>query len=138
MIVVDTNVVSELAKSRPDPRVVRWFEVMSPEGLYISAVTVTEMLTGANRMEDNPASDAKAEVILEVLARYHRKTLPFDVLAAAECANITSLRFAAGRPIALADAMIAATAIAVEADAIATRDKDFADVGIPVLDPWSA
>ncbi|RDV46064.1 PIN domain-containing protein [Leifsonia sp. ku-ls] len=138
MIVVDTNVLSELAKSRPDPRVVRWFEATSPEGLYITAVTVTEMLTGANRMDDNPSSDAKAEVILEVLARYHRKTLPFDVLAAAECANITSLRFAAGRPIAIADAMIAATAIAVEADAIATRDKDFADVGIPVLDPWAA
>ena len=77
MIVVDTNVLSELAKRRPDPRVVRWFEETGPDGLYITAVTVTEMLT-------------------------------------------------------------AATAIAVEADAIATRDKDFTDVGIPVLNPWAA
>ena len=44
----------------------------------------------------------------------------------------------AGRPIGLADAMIAATAVAAEADAIATRDKDFDDVGLPILDPWAA
>lgn len=138
MIVVDTNVLSELTKRRPDPRVLRWFGLAARADLHISAVTMAEMLTGANRMEDSPEAEAKAEMVLEVLERYHRKTLAFDALAATECANITSLRFAAGRPIALADAMIAATAIAVEADAIATRDKDFADVGIPVLDPWAA
>ncbi|MGN7798022.1 PIN domain-containing protein [Leifsonia sp. 22587] len=137
MIVVDTNVLSELAKRRPDPRVIRWFERVRQTDLYITAVTVAEMLIGANRMDHTADAETKAEVILEILARYHRRTLAFDTVAAAECASITSLRSAAGRPIALADAMIAATAIATEADAIATRDKDFADVGIPVLNPWS-
>lgn len=138
MIVVDTNVLSELTKRRPDPNVIRWYQRASQADLYITTVTMAEMLTGVNRMEDSPDADVKAEMVLEVLERYHRRTLAFDALAATECANITSLRFAAGRPIALADAMIAATAIAVEADAIATRDKDFTDVGIPVLDPWAA
>lgn len=72
-----------------------------------------------------------------VLSEFAR-TLPFDPVAAAECATIRSVREAAGRPIALADAMIAATALAAEADAVATRDKDFADVGVPVIDPWAA
>lgn len=89
-------------------------------------------------MHDSPKSENRANVILELLDRFRPRTLPFGMLAASECANITSLRLSAGRPIGLADAMIAATAIAAEADAVATRDKDFIDVGIPVVNPWSA
>ena len=94
----------------------------APDTLYITTITVTEMLTGANQMDDGRRSDHKAELILRVLARFRQHTLSFGMLAAAECANVRSLRHAVGRPIALADAMIAATAIAAEADAIATRD----------------
>ena len=138
MIVLDTNVVSEMIQPWPSPRVLSWLSCRLETELYISTVTVAEMLTGANRMDDSLRSDHRAEVILGVLDRFRPRTLPFGVLAATECANITSLRFAAGRPIALADAMIAATAIAAEADAVATRDKDFTDIGIPVLNPWAA
>ena len=138
MIVLDTNVLSELVKPRPDPLVVDWLSSQDQSDLYISTLTVAEMLFGALQMHEGVRADSKAEVILEVLARYHRKTLAFDMLAASECANIRSLRGSAGRPIALADAMIAAIAVAAEADAIATRDKDFADVGLPVVNPWAA
>ena len=92
----------------------------------------------SNRMDDSAASDYRANVILDVLDRFRRRTLPFGMVAASEYANITALRATAGRPIGLADAMIAATAVAAEADAIATRDKGFADVGVPILDPWAA
>ncbi len=137
MIVVDTNVLSELARPAPDPRVLAWFRAADEDALRITTVTVTEILMGANRMNDSRASDRKAHVILEVIAMFHARTLSFGMIAAAECANIRSLREAAGRPVGLADAMIAATAIAAEADAIATRDKDFTDIGLPVLNPWS-
>ena len=137
MIVLDTNVVSELVRPWPDPRVLSCLEWRVETELYISTVTIAEMLTGANRMDDSVGSDARANKIIEVLDRFRPRTLPFGVIAAAECANISSLRASAGRPIGLADAMIAATAIAAEADAIATRDKDFVDIGLPVLNPWS-
>ena len=74
----------------------------------------------------------------EILSNFHRRTLSFGPVAAAECATIRSLRQWEGRPIALADAMIAATAIAAEADAVATRDKDFDGAGIAVVNPWAA
>ena len=138
MIVLDTNVLSELVKFEPDQRVLRWLESRDQRTLYITAVTVAEMLTGTNTMDEGRRSDRKADLVLEVLAPFHRRTLSFDVVAASECANITSLRASAGRPIGLADAMIAATAIAAEADAIATRDKDFADIGLPIVNPWAA
>ena len=137
MIVLDTNVVSELIRPLPDARVLRWFEMIDQKQIRITTVTVAEMLAGANRMDDSPRARLKADVILETIESFHRRTLSFGIVAAAECASITSLRASVGRPIGLADAMIAATAIAAEADAIATRDKDFADVGLPVLDPWS-
>jgi predicted nucleic acid-binding protein len=138
MILLDTNVVSELVQPWPNPRVLAWLESRIETELFISTVTVAEMLTGANRMDDSPRSDERAHVILGVLDRFRSRTLTFGMLAAAECASITSLRFAQGRPIGLADAMIAATAMAAEADAIATRDKDFIDVGLPVVNPWAA
>ena len=138
MILLDTNVLSEFAKPEPDPRVLSWFASVGDDELRISVVTVMEMLTGANRMQDGRRSEHKAGIILEILGYYHARTLPFDPVAAAECATIRSVREAAGRPIALADAMIAATALAAEADAVATRDKDFADVGVPVINPWAA
>ncbi|WP_020076998.1 PIN domain-containing protein [Cryocola sp. 340MFSha3.1] len=138
MIVLDTNVVSELIQPWPNPRVISWIDSRLDSELFITTVTVAEMLTGANRMGDGFRAEDRANLILGVLDHFRPRTLPFGVLAATECANITSLRFAAGRPIALADAMIAATAVAAEADAVATRDKDFADVGVPVIDPWAA
>ncbi|MEN0083345.1 MAG: PIN domain-containing protein [Leifsonia sp.] len=138
MILLDTNVLSEFAKPEPNPRVLSWMASVGENELRISAVTVMEMLTGANRMQDGRPSERKAEVILEVLGYFHARTLSFGPVAAAECATIRSLRAAAGRPIALADAMIAATAIAAEADAVATRDKDFAGTGIRVVNPWAA
>ncbi|MGH1549322.1 PIN domain-containing protein [Leifsonia poae] len=61
MILLDTNVVSELTKPRPEPRVVAWLESWERTELYISSVTITEMLAGANRMSDGRYADEKAE-----------------------------------------------------------------------------
>ncbi|SEI12920.1 MULTISPECIES: PIN domain-containing protein [unclassified Leifsonia] len=138
MILVDTNVLSEFTKPFPDPRVLAWIDSVDEDELRISTVTVMEMLTGANRLEDGRRSEQKAELILEILSNFHGRTLSFGPVAAAECATIRSLRQWEGRPIALADAMIAATAIAAEADAVATRDMDFDDAGIAVVNPWAA
>lgn len=138
MILLDTNVVSELVEPWPNPRVLSWFDFRQESELYISTVTIAEMLAGANRMDDSRRSDERANRILEVLDRFRPRTLPFGVLAASECANVSALRMSVGRPISLTDAMIAGTAIAAEADAIATRDKDFIDVGLPIVNPWAA
>ena len=137
MIVVDTNVLSELVRPRPDQRVLAWFGSADQNELRISVVTVAELLAGANRLDDGVGSDRKADLILEMIAAFHWRTLDFEMTAATECANVSALRMSEGRPIALPDAMIAGPAIAAEADAIATRDRGFIGVGIPVVDPWS-
>ncbi|MGO4534534.1 PIN domain-containing protein [Leifsonia sp. 2MCAF36] len=137
MIVLDTNVLSELIKPLLNPRVLDWFDSIDQDAVRITTVTVAEMLAGANLMDDTLRAQQKADLILETIESYHRRTLPFGMVAAAEYATIVSLRASAGRPIGVPDAMIAATAIAAEAEAIATRDKGLQGVGIPVVDPWT-
>ena len=137
MIVLDTNVVSEIVKARPHPSVVTWWKSHDAKEFYITTITVAELLQGVNNSPEGRKSDELAETVLEAIDFFGVRILEFDMIAATECANLRSTRAGEGRPISVPDAMIAATAIAAEADAIATRDKDFADVGLPVLDPWS-
>lgn len=138
MIVLDTNVVSEIVKAEPHPSVVSWWSAHDSQSYFITTVTVAELLQGVNNSPAGRKSDELAEMVLEAIDFFGERVLEFDMIAATECANLRSLRAGQGRPISVPDAMIAATAVAAEADAIATRDRGLHSVGIPVVDPWAA
>ena len=136
MIVVDTNVWSELAKLAPDPRVVSW-ELQAAPRLRMSTIALAEWRAGAALMPFGRNRDALTAIIEAVVARYADRILSFD----AECSRWYGLVLAdaraAGEPIATADAMIAATARA-HGMSVATRDlNDFAGAGVEIIDPWT-
>jgi toxin FitB len=140
LIVLDTNVVSELLRSVPDPAVLRWAEGFAREDLVTTAVTEAElrygiavMPLGARRTRLATSLDA---IWLDWLGR---QVLSFEGRSASPFATFAALRRQTGRPVGVADAMIAAIALANGARAIATRDLgDFDGCGVALVNPWDA
>lgn len=138
MIVLDTNVVSELMRPAPSVAVENWVSAQPAAGMFISAVTEAELRYGLALLPDSQRQRrllAQAEAMLA--EDFAGRILPFDSAAALAYAPIAAARRLAGRPISQADAQIAAIA-ASRGAAIATRNvADFAECGITVVDPWT-
>lgn len=139
MIVIDTNVVSELMRARPDPAALAWFAGHSAEVLFLTAISEAELRTGAAIL---PAGQRRDRLQLTIEAMidqdFQGRVLPFDSSAARSYAEIAAARRANGKPIMEADCQIAAIAYACGA-AIATRNvNDFDGCGINVINPWNA
>ncbi len=139
MIVLDTNVISETLRLRPDSRVIEWLAALSDD-VAISTITLAELLTGVRRL---PPSRRRSELETAIeLAiqpyRGSRSLLAFDEAAAAEYAEVLVARERAGAPISMADAQIAAICRVHRATCATRNTKDFAHVGIDLVDPWRA
>ena len=137
MIVLDTNVISEIFRPSPEASVVDWLASLTGE-VAITSVTLAELLAGVRRL---PAGRRKSELtkhIESALGPYRgsRAVLPFDE-AAAECyADVLAAREAAGAPISTADAQIAAICQAHGATCATRNVKDFTHTGIDLINPW--
>lgn len=139
MIVLDTNVVSELMQKAPEPRVVSWVDRFSASDVLVTAVTAAELMYGVARLPEGRRKRELHTRVEELLTEdFEDQILPFDAPAATHYAEIVSSRERAGRPISMADAQIAAICRNWSA-ALATRNvDDFVDTGVDALNPWDA
>lgn len=138
MIVLDTNVISEVFRSHPNSRVVAWMEGLTGD-VAITAVTLAELLAGVRRLPQGRRRSALTAGIDAAMEPYRNTSavLPFDEKAAGHYAEVLVARQGAGRPIHTADAQIAAICRA-HAAACATRNvADFTGTGVTLIDPWS-
>lgn len=137
MIILDTNIVSELMRSEPEPLVEAWLSDQVGADVYLTAITEAELLYGVAVMPAGQRREALSEAISGLLREdFRARILPFDSPAAAAYAVIATARRAAGRPISQSDCQIAAIARSRGA-AVATRNaRDFEGCGIDVIDPW--
>ena len=138
MIVLDTNVVSELLRPAPAQLVEAWLAAQDGATIYFTAVGEAELRHGVAILPAGRRRTALAEAIENMLDEDFRdRILPFDRAAAQAYAAIAAARRAAGRPISQFDCQIAAIARAHEA-AVATRNiGDYEGCGIDVIDPWT-
>lgn len=138
MIVLDTNVISEVFRPRPDARVVAWLESLAGD-VAITAITLAELLAGVSRLPDGKRKSALSTRIDAALQPYRgaRAMLAFDDEAAAQYADVLVEREAAGLPISMADAQIAAICRAHHATCVTRNVKDFVGTGIELIDPWT-
>lgn len=139
MIVLDTNVLSELMRGRPAARVLRWVDAQDAGALAITSITVAELLYGVARLADGARKDELAEAVRGLVRDdFAGRVLPFDAPAAERYAELVSERERQGRPVSTADAQIAAICRLHDAE-LATRNvRDFGATGVRLLDPWGA
>lgn len=138
MILIDTNVISELMRPNPSPVVLAWFGRQDAMALYLSAVSEAELRRGASILPDGKRRETLMSAIDAMIAEdFAGRVLPFDSAAAADFAAIYLDRRNAGRPISFPDCQIAASARAHGAE-IATRNvADFEGCGVAVVNPWT-
>lgn len=139
MIVLDTNVVSELMKAAPDESVRNWIAAQPATSLYTTSITQAEILHGIALLPPGKRRDA-LEAAAEAMFReeFAGRILPFGSDAARPYARIAAERRRAGRPISQFDAQISAIARSTGA-AIATRNTDdYEGFGVKLIDPWRA
>ena len=136
MIVVDTNVTSELMRPSPSPTVSAWLRAQRVAALYTTAITVAEIEYGLARLPSGQRKELLSGATTEVFSAFSDHVLAFDARAAAEYAQIVVGRERAGSPISGFDAQIASICRANDA-VLATRNlKDFAETGIDLTNPW--
>jgi predicted nucleic acid-binding protein len=138
MIVLDTNVLSELTRISPHKEVLAWIALQPASGIFTTAFTQAETLYGILLLPEGKRRTALLVAVQQMLRDdFANRILPFDSQAAVSYGWIRASRQAMGRPISEADAQIAAIAHSRGA-ALATRNTpDFEHCGIEVLNPWA-
>lgn len=137
MIVLDTNVLSEMMRPAPDATITNWVATQSAANLFVTTITQAEILHGVLLLPQGHRRDA-IEVAADAMFEedFAGRILPFSSLAARAYAEIAVARRQSGRPISQFDAQIAAIARSAGA-AVATRNvPDFEGCGIRAIDPW--
>lgn len=138
MIVVDSNVVSELMRPRPDEGVRGWAMAQPGTDMHTTAITVGDVLYGIERVADGHRKAQLRDAAIEVFAALTDQVLAFDAGAAVEYAAIVGARDRLGCPIDGFDAQIAAICRSRQA-VLATRNtRDFEHTGVTLIDPWQA
>jgi predicted nucleic acid-binding protein len=139
MIVLDTNVVSEPWKPKPDPHVVAWIDAQAVETLYLSAVMVAELRFGIATMKAGKRRQVLHERVEgDLLPVFAGRVLPFDLDASRAYAELMSKAKIAGVAISMDDGYIAAIA-AARGFHVASRDvAPFHAAGVPFINPWAA
>jgi toxin FitB len=136
MIILDTNVVSELMRPEPTPGVASWVRDRDRRELRTTAVTLAEVRYGIARLPDGRRKQVLLAAADEIFSAFADQVLPVDAAAAEHYAVIASSREQTGKPIAGFDALIAAVCRSQGAT-LATRNvSDFDGTGIEIIDPW--
>lgn len=137
MILLDTNVVSEMMRDLPDSRVLAWLDERARDSMYLSAISAAELRSGLARM---PCGKRQRLMMRDLEARvlpmFDARIIAFDFRCTPAYAALSSQLAKAGQPASPHDALIAATAL-THSLRVATRDKrPFLCAGIDIVDPW--
>ncbi len=137
MILLDTNVLSELMRPAPNKRVIKWLDERLATNLFICAVTKAEIELGICALPDGERKNKLAVAANEMFSDFSGRCLPYDEVAATRYADLVARRIKKGRPISVEDAQIAAIAIG-NGLTLATRNvKDFEEIPeLKVTNPW--
>lgn len=137
MILLDTNVISVAMTHEPDPRVSAWLNAQPAGSVFLSSITVAELLFGIGALPAGKRKTALAAALDDVLHEFATRILPFDVPAAQSYAELAVQARAAGKGFPAPDGYIAGIA-AAHGFAVASRDASaFRAAGLTVINPWT-
>ena len=138
MIVLDTNVISETHKPRPDPAVLAWLNAQDLTNLYLTAVTAGELVFGVSCLDPGRRRTALGASVRAILDEdFSGRILPYDGVAAVIYGERIAEARRRGHTIGIADGQIGAITLAHKGALLATRDRSpFDALGVDVIDPW--
>ena len=133
---LDTCVVSELSRPRPEKKVVRWVEEQPEAELFISTLVIGEMHKGFI-LSDNAAQRNRLEKLIEkLLIRFDERILPLDLASVREWGNIQAVAKRQGYVLPVVDSLMAATALAHNLTVVTRNTSDLKYIQVPVFNPW--
>jgi toxin FitB len=136
---LDTNVVSEWTRPRPEPRVVRWLADVDEDRVFLSVITIAELECGVDLLPAGRKRDRLAGWLAdELIDRFEARILEVSLAIAREWGIVSALSQRAGRPLAAMDAFFAATARAYDLTLVTRNGADFDAAGVSLFDPWTA
>jgi predicted nucleic acid-binding protein len=138
MIILDTDVLSELMRAKPAEVVVRWLDSQPDSSVWTTTITVMEIRYGLQIMPAGRRQQRMTEELALVLKEeIEERYALFDIAAAQQAADLMALRKARGRPVDFRDTMIAGIALSTRATLATRNTAHFADLSVPVINPWA-
>lgn len=134
---LDTCVVSELTKPRPNPELARWFAAEHAGNLYLSAITIGEIHRGMAQLAPGRRRAALAAWTDRLSRSFAGRILPVDEAVAGRWAEIAARAERSGKPKPLADGLIAATAVQYDLTVVTRNVDDFEPFGVSIFNPWA-
>lgn len=136
-LLLDTNVLSEVTKPRPDESVLMWLHGLDEDRTFISIVSIAEIRRGVVLMDAGRKRDALDEwLTYDLPQRFESRILPVEGPVALAWGDLMALAKRSGRGLASMDGLIAATAVAHQLTLATRNTKDFEGFGIDIIDPW--
>jgi predicted nucleic acid-binding protein len=135
VIFLDTNVISEAARPKPDAQVISWLSAQDPS-LALSAVALAEIAFGIARTPEAERARRLSQFLEAVRARFAGRIFAFDEECAVIYGTLMASRSRSGRPMAVPDGMIAAIALRHRATLATRNESDFAEIGLAIINPW--
>lgn len=137
MIILDSNVISELMRPSPDSQVIAWLNRQPRTSVWTTAVTVMEIRFGLRIMPRGKRQDTYSQGFENLLDGIEHRIAAFDTEAAQHASALMASRKALGRPRELRDTMIAGIVLANHATLATRNDSHFDDVSAPIVNPWT-
>ena len=139
MILLDTNVVSALMRPDPETLVVKWLNGQPRSSIWITSITVMELRYSLQAMPAGRRRVTMLQLLEKLLAeKIEGRVAPFDTTAAQQAGDLMALRKAKGRLGDSRDTMIAGIALFTHATLATRNTAHFADLSVPVINPWTA
>lgn len=139
MFILDTNVISELMRPTPAPQVIAWVDARPARELFITTITQAEILTGLALLPPGRRKTARNAPATHLLGSiFATRTLPFDRDAGPHYAALAATARRSSRTVATFDLQIAAIALSRHMTIVTRHIRDFADLGLTLIDPWTA
>ena len=133
---LDTCVISELVKTKPDLRVVQWVRAQDEKSLFLSVITIGEIRKGISKLPDSKKKQKLALWLNTILEEYKERIIPIDLVVADTWGIIQSNAEKKGVPMSSMDGLIAATTYTHNLTLITRNEDDFTISKIPLINPW--